>query len=182
MHPSVHIHVFFFFPSPPSLLRSLFPQFSLSRPNWSFACTCAKSLSVKMSIWECECHLKKLKNVAVSLLKTLSHTQRALCVWVETDCVSASLPLLWWLFCVWEGRPLFIGWIKSSFTCSILIEGVCYLLWPLPLSLSHTHTLLYTVLQRAGHQSKVFGMRQRCWRIYVFVCLRACVCVLGHVH
>lgn len=133
-----------------------------------------------MSIWECECHLKKNKKCScVAVKDTLSHTA-SLCVWVETDCVSASLPLLWWLFCVWEGRPLFIGWIKSSFICSILIEGVCYLFWPLPLSLTHTHTFLYTVLQRARHQSKVFGMRQRCWQICdcllacVRVCARAC--------
>lgn len=116
---------------------------------------------------------KKIKNVAVSLLKTLSHTQRALCVWVETDCVSASLPPLWWLSYVWEGRPFFIGWIKSSFTCSILIEGVCYLFWPLPLSLSRTHTL--------SCRGRGISLRFLAWGrgvdeyMCLFVCLRACV-------
>lgn len=144
-----------------------------------YMCQKLKCENEYLRVWVSFKKNKKCSCVAVK--DTLSHTA-SLCVWVETDCVSASLPLLWWLFCVWEGRPLFIGWIKSSFICSILIEGVCYLFWPLPLSLSHTHTLSCTLSCRGRGISLRFLAWGRGVDKYVIVCLRACVCVLGHVH
>lgn len=73
-------------------------------------------------------------------------------------------------------------WLNKIFFHLFNLNRGCVLsfLTPSPLSLTHTHTFLYTVLQRARHQSKVFGMRQRCWQICdcllacVRVCARAC--------
>lgn len=124
---------------------------------------------------------KKIKNVAVSLLKTLSHTQRA-CVCVSRNrlckCLSALAVMA---FLCLRGATSF-HWLNKIFFHLFNLNRGCVLsfLTPSPLSLTHTHTFLYTVLQRARHQSKVFGMRQRCWQICD--CLLACVCVLGHVH
>lgn len=73
-------------------------------------------------------------------------------------------------------------WLNKIFFHLFNLNRGCVLsfLTPSPLSLTHTHTFLYTVLQRTRHQSKVFGMRQRCWQICdcllacVRVCARAC--------